>query len=85
MAGVAERFLQTSGIGAISPHRTQASESCGEHTQQYPSCDSVLHICSCDTNQQHETERIDQHVPFAPRNVFRGIAASYATLFSGLY
>ncbi len=79
-------LLQTAaGISTISPNHAQAPEPSCQHIQEYPGCRPVLGISGRDHNQQHETEGIDQHVPFAPGDVFGGIVAAYATLFSGLY
>src|SRR4051812_14989754 len=69
--------LQTAaGISAISPHHAQAPEFISQGTQQYPGCCPVLCIGRCDDHQKYEAERIDQHVPFASRDVLPGIIAS---------
>ena len=79
------RVVQTAtGIGAIGPDHTQAPESRGQCPQQDACRCPVLRIRRRDHNQQHEAERINQDVPFAPGDVLGGVVASDATLLTGL-
>src|SRR4051794_11776893 len=78
--------MQTAaGISTISPHDPQAAKPIGQHTQEYPGSCPVRCISSGDHDQQHQTERIHQDVPFAPRDVFRCIIASDAALLTCLH
>ena len=79
-------LVQTAaGISAISPNYAQAPEPSCQHTQQNPGCCPVLRIGGRDDDEKYEAERIHQDVPFAARDLFRGIIASYTTLFTGLH
>src|SRR5215470_17007677 len=71
-------------IGPIDPDEPQLFTGTAEPRQEEPSPCGVGHGSRRHQDGQQEPERIDQHMPFAPFDVFAFVVAAFASQLGGL-